>query len=353
MHAAPRATVDAALGGRMAARVPAPKSGQPILSFVIPAYNEAPNIPPLCSRIAATCAAHGIARYEVMLVENGSWDGSDEVIQSLHEADGRVKMLQLSRNFGYQGAISAGLAYASGEWVAILDGDQQDPPELIPVFLAKALEGFDVVYGIRAKRAEGWFKRTAYRLFYRLWKATAQIAVPLDAGDFCVMHHRVARAIGAMPERQRFLRGLRAWSGFRQVGIPYERLGRAVGETKFGLGGMISLALDGILAYSVVPLRLMTWAGLFVSASAFTLGTVQAIFRLMAWSGLPAPPGVLPPGLTQINVLITFLLGFNILCVGVLGEYVGRIYEEVKQRPIFLVRASLLGGTGDAHSSAS
>lgn len=319
------------------------REGVPSISFVIPVYNEAENIRPLCERIARTFAAHRLDAYEVIFVENGSWDRSEEFIRALHTEDSRVKMLQLSRNFGYQGAISAGLSHARGEWIAILDGDQQDPPELIPSFLERALEGYDVVYGVRVKRAEGWFKRMAYRTFYRLWKATAQIAVPVDAGDFCVMHRRVAQAIVAMPERQRFLRGLRAWSGFRQTGIRYERQGRAVGETKFGLGAMVSLALDGLLAYSVIPLRLMTWAGLVVSATAFLIGTVEALLRIVSLLGVAQPPGVLPPGLTQINVLITFLLGFNILCIGILGEYVGRIYEEVKQRPIFLVRATLLG----------
>jgi dolichol-phosphate mannosyltransferase len=306
-------------------------------------YNEADNVGPLCDRIAAMCEAEGIRSFEVILVENGSWDRSEEMIRARHARDPRFKMIQLSRNFGYQGAISAGLSHARGTWVSVLDGDQQDPPELIPTFLERALEGFDVVYGVRIKRAEGWVKRTSYRAFYRLWKATAQIAVPVDAGDFCVMHRRVARAIVSMPERQRFLRGLRAWSGFRQVGVPYHRPGREIGETKFGITSLVSLALDGLLAYSVIPLRLMTWAGLFVSAAAFLIGILQASFRIMPMLGLDPPLGVVPPGLTQINVLITFLLGFNILCVGILGEYVGRIYEEVKQRPIFLVRSALLG----------
>lgn len=322
--------------------LPSGSSGT-FLSCVIPIYNEADNIGPLCERIAAACAGAGIAAYEVILVENGSWDGSDALITALHARDSRFKMVQLSRNFGYQGAISAGLAHARGEWISILDGDQQDPPELIPVFLAKAKEGFDVVYGTRVKRDETLFRRVAYAAFYRLWKATARIKVPLDAGDFCVMHRRVAMCIAAMPERQRFVRGLRAWSGFRQTGVPYERPGRTEGETKFNFGSMVGLALDGILAYSFVPLRLMFLSGVVVATAAVALGTIQAILRIMAWSGYGEDMfGVLPPGLTQINVLITFLLGFNILCVGVLGEYVGRIYEEVKQRPIFIVRRALV-----------
>jgi dolichol-phosphate mannosyltransferase len=321
-----------------------PEQGAPELSCVIPIYNEAANIEPLCSRIAAAFAEHDIEEFEVLLIENGSWDESAELIQRRHFADSRFKMIQLSRNFGYQGAISAGLAHFRGEWVAILDGDQQDPPELIPTFLSKAKEGFDVVYGVRAKRQETLFRRAAYAAFYRLWKATARIKVPLDAGDFCVMHRRVAASIAAMPERQRFVRGLRAWSGFRQTGIPYNRPQRAEGETKFDLNSMVGLALDGILAYSVVPLRLMFISGVIVAAGSVLIGTVQAILRIMTWMGWDESHfGVMPPGLTQINVLLTFLLGFNILCTGVLGEYIGRIYEEVKQRPIFIVRRSLLG----------
>lgn len=313
----------------------------PFLSCVIPVYNEAANIEPLCRRIERTCRESDIAKYEVIIVENGSWDESETIIRRLHSENPRVKMLQLSRNFGYQGGISAGLAYARGEWVAVLDGDQQDPPELIPAMLDRAKEGFEIVYGVRARRSEGMTRKLAYAAFYRFWKATARIKVPLDAGDFCVMHRRVVACITSIPERQRFVRGLRAWCGFRQTGIEYERGPRSGSESKFDLLGMINLSLDGLLSYSVVPLRLMTLSGFLVAFLAFITGMLHVSLRVIAWIGFPPMFGLLPPGLTEINLLVTFLLGFTILCVGIVGEYVGRIYEEVKQRPIFIVRTKL------------
>ncbi|MBI2910176.1 MAG: glycosyltransferase family 2 protein [Chloroflexi bacterium] len=321
--------------------------GPVTLSFVIPVYNEEGNIEPLCRRIQRTCAENEIASFEVILVENGSWDESEAVIRKLHKEDPRFKMLQLSRNFTYQGGVSAGLAYATGEWVAVLDGDQQDPPELVARMLEKAREGFEVVYGVRVKRQEGLAKRLAYAAFYRLWKATAQIQVPLDAGDFCVMHRKVVKCIASMPERHRFVRGLRAWTGFRQTGVEYERQARAGGRSKFDPLALTGLALDGLLSFSVIPLRLMTLCGLGVASVSFLVGAAQVGVRVAGWFGLsvPFPP---PPGFTQINLIITFLLGFNILCIGVLGEYVGRIYQEVKERPIFVVRAKLFGeGNGE------
>lgn len=311
------------------------------LSFVIPAYNEADNLEPLCRRIEKLCGEIGIDCYEIVFVENGSVDESEKILRCLHQKNPRIKMVQLSRNFGYQGGISAGLTYALGTWVVVMDGDQQDPPELIPEMLRKAKQGYDVIYGIRAKRQDSFLKKLAYKAFYRLWRATAQIIVPLDAGDFCVMHRKVVDCINAMPERQRFIRGLRTWSGFRQAGVSYERPSRKRGDTKFNLGGMIGLALDGLLSYSVAPLRFMTISGFLVASLSFVVGTAQAIFRILNWLGIATVPGILPPGLTQINLLVTFLLGFNILCIGIVGEYIGRIYEEVKQRPIFVVKARL------------
>lgn len=311
------------------------------LSFVMPAFNEAKNIEPLTRRIERVCQEKSIERYEVVFVENGSTDDSEMILRRLHQENPRIKMVQLSRNFGYQGGISAGLAHARGEWVAVMDGDQQDPPELVPDMLLKAKQGYEVVYGVRVKRHEGVGKRLAYAGFYRLWKASAHIDVPLDAGDFCVLHRKVVDCITSMPERQRLIRGLRAWSGFKQIGLPYERQGRKEGQSKFNLRTMIALGLDGLLSYSVAPLRFMTITGFFVASLSFLVGIVQAVFRILNWLGIATLPGILPPGLTQINLLITFLLGFNILCIGVAGEYIGRIYEEVKHRPIFVVKARL------------
>jgi len=325
---------------RVASSVMVQGSG-PELSFVIPAFNEAENLEPLSRRLERVCAGLGIDRYEILYVENGSIDDSEVILRRLHGGNQRIKMVQLSRNFGYQGGISAGLAYVRGTWIVVMDGDQQDPPELIPEMLAKAKQGYEVVYGIRTKRQDSLAKRIAYKAFYRLWRATAQIAVPVDAGDFCVMHRKVVDCINSLPERQRFIRGLRSWSGFRQAGIEHERQSRKGGKSKFNLAGMVGLALDGLLSYSVAPLRFMTFSGLFVASLSFFVGILQAIFRILNWLGIATIPGILPPGLTQINLLVTFLLGFNILCLGIVGEYIGRIYEEVKQRPLFVVKAQL------------
>lgn len=314
------------------------------LSFVTPAYNEAENIEPLATRIADACSAGGIQEYEVIFVENGSWDGTETCIRAEHEKNRRIGMVQLSRNFGYQGGLAAGLQAARGEWIAVLDCDQQDPPELVLEMLKKATDSdCQVVHGVRVRRKEGPLKRLAYWLFYRLWRMASNIDVPLDAGEFCVMHRTVVDVINRMPERQRLMRGLRAWAGFRQVGFPYPRQARAKGKTKFGFNDMVGLALDGLLAFTIVPIRIMAITGLVLTTVFLTVSAVHAVFWLLNLLDLlPIRVGVLPPGLTQLNLVLTTLLGFIILCLGIIGEYVGRIYEEVKERPLFVVRDKLL-----------
>jgi glycosyltransferase involved in cell wall biosynthesis len=324
----------------------------PVLSFVSPCFNEAENLPELCRRIAEACRSTGIEDYEVLLIENGSHDGSEEIMEGLRAENPRIRIIALSRNFGYQGAITCGLEHSRGRWVAILDGDLQDPPELIPQMLEKARGGYEVVYGVRARRREGPLKQLAYYLFYRLWRSTSEIQVPLDAGDFCVMHRAVVDAINSSPERQRFVRGLRAWSGFRQVGYPYDRSARHLGETKFNLRNMLNLALDGLLAYSIFPLRLTLVLGLGLVGVALTLESVQFILRLLAYAGFHGVRGYPPPGLTQINLLLILMGGIVTACVGVVGEYIGRIYTEVKQRPIYIVKRST-GGVGEASPHGS
>lgn len=315
----------------------------PFLSFVVPAYNERTNVAPLAERIRAACAAEGLGDFEVIFVDNGSSDGTDAVVRELHRSDPRIKMVQLSRNFGYQGGLTAGLTYACGEWIAMLDGDQQDPPELILRMLARAREGFEVVYGVRRKRQEGLFLRLAYRAFYRLWRMTAAIDVPLDASEFAVVHRRVVDVMNAMPERQRFTRGLRAWSGFRQVGFEYDRDARRGGTSKFGLAGNLSAAMDGIFAYSTVPIRMTIVVGLLVTSVSLAL----AIVNTVAWAISLIDPTFavgarLPRGLTQIFLFFSILFGMVLLALGVIGEYVGRVFEEVKNRPLFIVRDTLL-----------
>jgi len=311
------------------------------LSFVIPAYNEKINIRPLAERIINTCDEAGIDDFEAIFVENGSRDGSDIILRELHEKDNRIKMLQLSRNFGYQGAVTAGLKYSRGNWVAMLDGDQQDPPELIPEMLTKAKEGFEVVYGVRKRRQEGFFLKLAYKFFYKLWRSMSNIDIPADAGDYCLLNRKVVNVINEMPERQRFVRGLRAWSGFRQIGFDYERDARKGGESKFNLTSSISLAMDGLFAYSVVPIRATILLGIIVTAISIFIALGNALFWLISNINPEMEAVVMVKGLTQVNLIFSILFGVLLLCLGVIGEYIGRIYEEVKQRPQFIVREKL------------
>jgi dolichol-phosphate mannosyltransferase len=238
--------------------------------------------------------------------------------------------VRLSRNFGYQLAVTAGLQFSSGRSVVVMDGDLQDPPEIVPELYRRMKDGFQVVYGIRESREETVFRKIAFKLFYRLMRSLASVPVPVDAGDFCVMDRCVVDAICNMPERGRFLRGLRAWSGFRQTGIPYRRPARAGERSKFGLGAMFALAMDGLFGFSVVPLRFMMVAGLASSFLALLGIAVNVVLKIVS-------PRLFLPGFTQINTLLLLIGGFLFFALGVLGEYIGRIYEEVKRRPLYLV----------------
>jgi len=314
----------------------------PTISFVVPAYNESENIRPLVNRITVTCEQNGLADFEVVVVDNGSWDNTDEILRELHGNDGRIKMVQLSRNFGYQGGLTAGLCHARGEWVAVLDGDQQDPPELIPRMLEKAKTGYEVVYGVRSKRKEGLVLRFFYKAFYRLWKLTADIDVPVDASEFGLLHRKVVDVMTAMPERQRFNRGLRAWSGFRQTGFDYQRDARHAGKSKFNFLGSVSLAMDGLFAYSIVPIRFMIVLGLIVTVVSVAIAVGNALLWVANFFSPTDDLGSMARGLTQINLVFSILFGMILLCLGVIGEYVGRVFEEVKNRPLFVVRDTLL-----------
>src|SRR5688572_3582524 len=224
------------------------------LSVVIPCYNEQEVLPLLYERLNSAAAGWGVD-YEVILVDDGSRDATWPLMQEIHASDPRWKMLSLSRNFGHQLALWTGLCAASGEIVVVLDADLQDPPDILGPFFKKWEEGFDVIYGVRRRRKEGLFKRAAYYLFYRLLSFLANVEIPLDTGDFCVMDRRVVRVITRSSERRPFVRGLRAWAGFRQVAVPYERHGRAAGEAKYTLLKLLRLAFDGILSSSIQPLR--------------------------------------------------------------------------------------------------
>jgi dolichol-phosphate mannosyltransferase len=292
------------------------------LSIVIPLFNEEAVFVDLWLRLAKVMDAMPLSA-EVVLVDDGSTDGTRELATLACREDPRFRLVVLSRNFGHQLAVSAGLDHAGGRAVAILDGDLQDPPEVLTDFHRKLSEGFDVVYAVRRQRKESWPKRLAYWMFYRLMRSVAAIEVPLDSGDFCMMSRRVVRRINALPERHRFLRGLRSWVGFRQTGLEYERAARGAGQSKYTFRKLLRLASDGVFTFSDVPLRLATWMGTLT-----TLGSLGAGAILTLWNGSAEP--LLPAA-------VFFLGGVQLLCVGILGEYVGRIYAEVKGRPAFVV----------------
>lgn len=308
-------------------------SEHPQFSVVIPSYDEEPNIGPLADRLTANFAQMGVESWEIIWVENGSSDGSLELLESLHQKDPRYKYLSLSRNFGHSGAVACGLDHADGEFVVLMDGDLQDPPEMIADFFTKLeADDLDVVYGQRLKRAkEGFIKRTSMKIFYRLWRRTAYIHVPLDAGNFCLMRRVVVNALCSMRERGRFVPGLRAFVGFKQDGIAFDRPGRAAGEEKTNFWILSGIAIEGLLAFSVFPLRVL----MILGALAMFFAIIAAGFLLVGnWTN------VLDMGndISYLSALVVLIGGATMMGLGVIGEYVGRIYAEVKQRPIYVVR---------------
>jgi dolichol-phosphate mannosyltransferase len=309
------------------------------VSIVVPCLNEEAVLQTLANRLTDVAASWG-ADYEVILVDDGSTDQTWNVIARLHADDSRIKGIRLGRNFGHQTALRAGLHAASGQVVAVIDADLQDPPEILIEFLRKWREGYDVVYGVRTNRKEGLLLRAAYHTFYRVLAYLAEMDVPLQAGDFCVMDRRVVDILKRMPERKPFLRGLRSWIGLRQCALRYERRHRAAGKTKYNLKRLFGLALDGILGSSIVPLRLATLFGATVSLIAFVgvlFTLVLKLFpRAFAWIGLEAIPGT-----ASVVILVLFMGGVQLWCMGIIGEYVGRIFENVKGRPLWIVDQTL------------
>jgi glycosyltransferase involved in cell wall biosynthesis len=302
---------------------------RPELSVVVPVFEEGELVPVLVERLSLVLDAMGVSA-QVILVDDGSRDETFAAIEQAHEADPRFVGIGLSRNFGHQVAISAGLAEASGDAVLVMDGDLQDPPEAIPALWAKFLEGFDVVYAIRASRPEGWLKRLAYAGFYRLLEKMVAIPIPRDAGDFGLISRRVVDLIVAMPERRRYVRGLRAWAGFRQVGVPIPRGSRYAGRPKFTIGKLLGLAIDGLVGFSeglLRPVGFLGFAAVLMALIGGMLGGVRAILGL----------GMLPIW-GWIGLVVVFFGGAQLLSVAIVGEYVGRILIEVNGRPLYIAR---------------
>ena len=311
-------------------------SDNPRLSIVLPCFNEEAVLPLTNRRIFDALGARSDIELEVVYVNDGSTDSTATMPAAYAERDPRIKVVSLTRNFGHQAAISAGLTYASGDAVIIADVDLQDPPECMSLMVDTWREGFDVVYGVRRKRKESVLKRAAYAGFYRLYKASANIDAPLDSGDFSLLDRRVVDALNALPEKNRFVRGLRSWVGFRQTGIEYERAERAAGRTKYSWRKLVKLAADGIFNFSTVPLTYIFVLGVTCSMlSFFSLG-FYALWRLVDFRIMGRAPEDVP-GFTSIILALFFFSGVQLIAVGIVGKYLGRIYEEVKNRPTFVV----------------
>jgi polyisoprenyl-phosphate glycosyltransferase len=303
---------------------------KPDYSFVIPILDECETLDELYGRLEPVMAALD-GPSEVVLVDDGSTDGSYDVMRKLHERDPRVKALRLSRNFGHQTALSAGLDHAQGRAVIIMDGDLQDPPEVALRLAERWREGYDVVYAVRDHRAgESRRKVATARWFYRLLRRLSEVDIPADVGDFRLVDRRAVEAVKRMPEHRRYLRGMFAWVGYSQTGVPYERVARPRGETKFTMRKMLAFAADGIVSFSAVPLRLALNVGFLVSAATFVLGFLAIVLKLTDVYAAP--------GWASIVVAIAFLGGMQLTVLGVIGEYIARIHEEVKQRPLYLLR---------------
>ncbi len=300
-------------------------------SIVVPLYNEEGNVAELVRRITGVIEPLTRAGddYEIVVVNDGSHDGTLMRLRAEQLRQPRLTIIDLSRNFGHQIAATAGLDAARGDAVVLMDGDLQDPPELIAAFLEKWREGYDVVYATRkARRGESVFKLLTARVFYRTIRRLTNVSIPVDTGDFRLMSRRVVDALAQTREKHRFLRGLVSWVGYRQTGVAYERDARTFGSTKYPFSKMLRFAIDGITSFSEVPLHLATYLGFLVSAFAFVYVAVILILKIL---------GLNEPGYTSMMVAILFLGGVQLITIGIAGEYLGRIYDQVKARPLYLV----------------
>jgi glycosyltransferase involved in cell wall biosynthesis len=303
-------------------------SSAPRVSLAIPVFNEEAVVPELIRRTTAVLDSLPGGPHEIVLVDDGSSDRTLQLLEQAAETDPRIVLVSLSRNFGHQTALGAALDQVSGDVAVLLDGDLQDPPEAVPTLLDWYRQGYDVVYVRRTNRKESWWLRACYYLFYRLLAALSSVQLPLDAGDFGLMSRRVITEMRRMPEQHRYLRGLRTWVGFRQIGIPMERSARHAGRTKYSPLKLLKLASDGIFAFSIAPLR----AAAVLGAGAIGLSSLFALYSLYAKFRMHSPQGF-----TALILAIMFFSGINLFFLGIIGEYVGRVYEETKGRPHYVV----------------
>jgi dolichol-phosphate mannosyltransferase len=306
----------------------------PLYSFVIPLYNEEDSLAELYRQLTALFDRLD-GEVELILVDDGSRDRSLEMLRSLQARDDRVRYMSLARNFGHQIALSAGLQFATGKAVIVMDADLQDPPELVPEMIEQWRAGYQVVYAQRLSRErEGWLKRTTAYWFYRILGMLSDVDIPADTGDFCLMDQAVVTVLKEMPERSRYVRGLRAWVGFSQTAVTFHRPGRYAGSVKYTFRKSLGLAINSILGFSKVPLRLATYLGLFAAGFAGLMMLLIIYWRLFEHS---STSGRLQ-GFTLITMAIFFLGAVQLICMGILGEYIGRVYEEVKGRPLYTLK---------------
>ncbi|MBI5020622.1 MAG: glycosyltransferase family 2 protein [Ignavibacteriales bacterium] len=298
-------------------------------SIIIPVYNEEAIIPELSRRLKLILDRMNMEA-EIIFVDDCSVDKTFSMIESLHQTDSRFKVIRLARNFGHQIAITAGMEFTEGEAVILMDGDLQDPPELLPDLLAKWSEGYDVVYTIKRSRKENALKWLAFTSFYRVMHIFSSISIPMEAGNFSLMDRKVVDVIRSMPERNRYISGMRAWAGFRQTGVEFDREARYAGKPKMSIRKLIDLALDGLISFSNAPLRLAIYVGLAVAVISF-IGGLYVIYEKLF-----TDKAIL--GWASTIVAITFIGSMVLLTLGVIGEYIGRIYDEVKHRPIYIVK---------------
>lgn len=310
---------------------------RPVVSIVAPVYNEEAILPELYRRMTAVMEKAG-EPYELVLVNDGSRDRSPGIMRELHDQDPRVKVINFSRNFGHQVAITAGTDYAQGDAVIIIDADLQDPPEVILDLIQRWREGYEVVYAVRAEReGETWFKEFTASVFYRLIAGITNVDIPMDTGDFRLMDRRVVDAVKQMREQHRFMRGLSSWVGFKQTGVEYVRRQRYAGETKYPFRKMLKFAIDGITSFSYLPLQLATYFGFFVAALSLVGIVVTILLRLF----MQGDNNTALYGQATTLVAVLFLGGVQLIFLGIIGEYLGRIYDEVKGRPLYIVAETL------------
>jgi polyisoprenyl-phosphate glycosyltransferase len=314
------------------------------LSIAIPIQNEESVLPELVERCIAVLDGISGGPHELLFVDDGSTDRTLSLLEEFARRDSRIMVLSLSRNFGHQAALTAALDHVTGDATVLMDGDLQDAPEAIPFFLEKFFQGYHVVYAQRTRRKEPWLLRGCYYVFYRLLARLSDVELPLDAGDFALLARPVVEHIQRMPEHHRYLRGLRSWVGFRQIGIPVERSERHSGRSKYGVLRLLRLASDGIFAFSIVPIR----AAAILGGISILVSTLFAIYSIFAKFVLHQSP----KGFAALVLLITFLSGTLLFFLGLIGEYVGRIYEETKGRPHYILHR-LIGGGNDTNAASS